>query len=207
MKRLLRFVHRDRNTVVAQAEVRSRDIGVLGLDSRVRGQIEFQGALTVDGTVSGDVRSPEGSGAMLIVGQSATIQGDIVSDSVLISGRVSGNVKARQRVEIFGTGILHGDIETGDIMIQGGAEFQGRCQMLKQAPVVRAGIGGMAPAGPREAGAESVRRGRKGRGSRADRPESGSSGENSALEHAEDGLAVRQDSRAERGGTTEGPSA
>ncbi|MFI5399732.1 MAG: polymer-forming cytoskeletal protein [SAR324 cluster bacterium] len=207
MKRLLRFVHRDRNTVVAQPEVRSRDIGVLGLDSRVRGHIHFQGALTVDGTVSGDVRSPEGSGAMLIVGQSAAIQGDIVSDSVLISGRVKGNVKAKRRVEIFGTGILHGDIETGDIMIQGGAEFQGRCQMLKQAPVVRAGIGGMAPPAPSEAGAEPARRGRKGRGSRTDRPGSGSSEENSAHEQAEESVAVRQDSRAERGGTTEGSSA
>jgi cytoskeletal protein CcmA (bactofilin family) len=207
VKRLLRFLHRDRNTVVARPEIRSRDIGVLGLDSRVRGQIHFQGALTVDGTVSGDVRSPEGSGAMLIVGQSAAIEGNIVSDSVLISGRVNGNVKAKQRVEIFGTGILHGDIETGDIMIQGGAEFQGRCQMLKQAPEVRAGIGGMAPPTPRGDGAESARRGRKGRGSRTDRPEGGSSGENGALEHAEESLAVQQDPRAERGGTTEGPSA
>lgn len=207
MKRLLRFVHRDHNTVVALPEMRSPDIGVLGLDSRVRGHIRFQGALTVDGSVSGDVWSPEGSGAMLIVGQSAAIQGDIVSDSVLISGRVKGNVKAKRRVEIFGTGILHGDIETEAIMIQGGAEFQGRCQMLKQAPVVRAGIGGTAPPTPREGGAESARRARKGGGSHMDRPENGSSGEHSAHKPAEKSIAVQQDSRAERGGTAEGPSA
>jgi len=207
VKRLLRLVHRDHKTVVALPEVRSQDIGVLGLDSSVRGHIRFQGALTVDGAVSGNVQSPEGSGAMLIVGQSAAIQGDIVSDSVLISGRVKGNVKARRRVEIFGTGILHGDIETGDIMIQGGAEFQGRCQMLKQAPVIRGGIGGAAPPPPREGGAESVRRGRKAGGSHAERPETASPAEHSAHKQAEKGIAAQHDSRAERGGATEGPSA
>jgi cytoskeletal protein CcmA (bactofilin family) len=183
------LLHRERNTVVKAPVPHSPDIGVLGLDSRVRGHVKFQGTLTVDGTVWGDVQAPEGSGAMLIVGQSATVQGDIVSDAVLISGRVDGNVKARQRVEIFGTGILHGDIETGDIMIQGGAEFQGRCQMLKDAPVVGAGIEGLPNSRPRE-NAESARR--KGKGKGGNTPES---------------VAVQQDSRLEHGSTTEGPSA
>ena len=167
MKRLLDFLHRDRRTAVASSAPAARDIGVLGLDTRVKGNMSFRGILTVDGKIAGHIRAPEGSGAVLVVGENAAVIGDIVSDSVLISGRVTGSVKARERVEIFGTGVLHGDIETGDIMIQGGAEFQGRCQMLKPAPTVHAafetGLGGE----PNESGgqpiaaAEASRRGRK----------------------------------------------
>ena len=207
MKRLLQYLHRDRSTVVMPRKVQSRDIGVLGLDSRVRGHIRFQGTLTVDGTVTGDVRSPEGSGAMLVVGQSATVEGDIVADSVLIGGSVAGDIKAKQRVEIFGTGTLHGDIETGDIMIQGGAEFQGRCQMLKAAPALHAGIEGLPGPSPHGESADAARRGRKGKGHRGDRHEGDSNGEDSALDSSGGRVAVQQDSRTERGHTTEGPAA
>jgi cytoskeletal protein CcmA (bactofilin family) len=207
VKRLLKYLHRDRNTVVVPREVRSRDIGVLGLDSRVHGHIKFHGTLTVDGAVSGDVRSLEGSGATLIVGQSATIDGDIVADSVLIGGSVTGGIKAKQRVEIFGTGSLHGDIETGDIMIQGGAEFQGRCQMVKADAGLTAGGDGLpGPKAPGD-GTDLARRGRKGKAARGERPEGGAAGENGVSEHARESVAVRQDSRMERGNTTEGPSA
>jgi cytoskeletal protein CcmA (bactofilin family) len=207
VKRLLRFLHRDHKTVMAPPAARSPDIGVLGLDSRVLGHIVFQGTLTVDGAVSGDVRSPEGSGAMLVVGQSATIRGDIVSDAVLIGGSVTGSVKARQRVEIYGTGMLHGDIETGAIMIQGGAEFQGRCQMVPEAPGERAGIGGMR--GPQAHGedGDAARHGRQAKATPGERPGSGAAGERGAIELSGERGAVRQDSRTERGNTTEGPSA
>jgi len=192
--------------VVPSPERRSSEIGVLGLDSSVHGHVNFQGTLTVDGTVSGDVRSPEGSGAMLIVGQSATIEGDIVSDSVLIGGKVRGNVKARQRVEIFGTGVLHGDIETGDIMIQGGAEFQGRCEMLKPAPLVSGEIEGM-PASAQRVESDGAKRARKGKTGRADKVELQAEAGNGTLNGKTAQVAVQQDSRTERGTTTEGPSA
>jgi cytoskeletal protein CcmA (bactofilin family) len=217
---LLRFLHRDRNTVVPARAVQSLEIGVLGLDSRVQGHVKFEGTLTVDGTVTGDLRAPEGSGAMLVVGQSATIVGDIVSDSVLIGGRVTGSVKAKERVEIFGTGVLHGDIETGDIMIQGGAEFQGNCHMLKDAPLVSDEIAGLPPK-PKDArgnpAAGDARRAKKTKGARTDTPDPASrdaAGANGANGEAAGGtqagsqsMAVPQDSRTERGSTAEGPLA
>jgi len=212
VKRALRLLHRERKTVVPRPAPVSRDIGVLGLDTRVKGDVTFQGALTVDGNVSGHIHAPEGSGATLVVGQYATVAGDIVSDSVLISGRVTGNVKASERLEIFGTGVLLGDVETGDIMIQAGAEFQGRCQMLKKPPGPAASPEPPAAASTDEphtdmAAGDSARKGRKHKGNRHERAEGRGGQDDGMPEAATQGIAVQQDPRTERGGSTEGPSA
>ena len=109
------------------------DIGLLGHDTRFEGTIRFSGTLRIDGVVVGDIHSEPGSGSMLVVHQSATVTGNIVSDSVLISGRVEGNITALERVDIFRSGTLKGDVRTGDIMIEGGADFEGYCHMNEQA--------------------------------------------------------------------------
>lgn len=110
----------------------AKDIGLLGTDSIFEGAIRFAGTLRIDGTVVGDITSDQGSGSVLVINKKATVTGDITSDSVLISGRVEGNVTALEKVEIFRAGYLKGDVRTGDIMIEGGAEFDGYCHMHDQ---------------------------------------------------------------------------
>lgn len=105
---------------------------MLGTDTRFEGAIRFTGTLRIDGIVVGDILSEPGSGTVLVVNKDAVVNGDIVSDSVLVSGRVEGNINALERVEIFRAGYLKGDVRTADIMIEGGAEFEGYCHMQDQ---------------------------------------------------------------------------
>ncbi len=199
--------------VVEPSAPAARDIGVLGLDTRVKGNLSFQGMLTVDGAIAGHIRAPEGSGAMLVVGENATVTGDIVSDSVLISGRVTGSVKARERVEILGTGVLHGDIETGDIMIQGGAEFQGHCQMLKPLPpmrtVLEVGSGGEqnGTGGAQSLAPDASRKGRRHGAAGTERSDAQAYRDEGVRVLGAETPAVHKDSRRERGSSTEGTSA
>ena len=109
----------------------STEVGLLGVDSRFEGLLRFRGTLRIDGTVEGTILSEGGSGSVLIVNQNAVVRANIVSDAVLISGTVDGNICAQERVEIFRAGVLRGDIYTNNVMIEGGAQFQGRCHMLK----------------------------------------------------------------------------
>ncbi|HEX7926641.1 MAG TPA: polymer-forming cytoskeletal protein [bacterium] len=126
-----------KTTTEAPPPAPGQDIGLLGLDTGFKGAMRFRGTLTVDGNVVGDITAPEGSGATLVVNQNAAVSGNIVADSVLISGKVTGNIKAKERVEIFSAGLLKGDVHTGAIMIEGGAEFQGFCHMLGEQPKPR----------------------------------------------------------------------
>ena len=138
----------------------NRDIGLLGVDTRFEGTIRLTGTLRIDGAVTGNIESVPGSGSMLIINQEATVHGDIVSDSVLISGRVEGSIHARDRVEIFRSGFLRGDVVTTDIMIEGGAEFQGNCHMSNgAAATVAASEAAAPPAG--DVAAQSQRSGGK----------------------------------------------
>ncbi len=109
----------------------SGEIGLLGMDTRFKGHVRFRGTLRLDGDVDGAIVSEEGSGSVLIVNRHAAVTGNITSDSVLISGKVRGNIKATERVEIYRSGSLKGDVYTGDIMIEGGAEFEGNCHMIR----------------------------------------------------------------------------
>jgi cytoskeletal protein CcmA (bactofilin family) len=146
-----------------EADPALKEIGLLGTDTKFEGAIRFTGTLRIDGVVVGNISSEPGSGSVLIINQQATVQGDIVSDSVLISGKVEGNVRAEERVEIFRSGLLKGDVFTNDIMIEGGAEFQGYCHMANGAgsgaesrpagAPARGGRPSRAPNGGGEAGA------------------------------------------------------
>ena len=107
------------------------EIGLLGMDTRFIGNICFRGTLRIDGIVEGNVTSKEGSGSVLIINRHAAITGNIISDSVMISGRVLGNILAVERVEILRSGSLRGDLFTGDILIEGQGEFEGNCRMIK----------------------------------------------------------------------------
>jgi cytoskeletal protein CcmA (bactofilin family) len=211
VKKVLRLLHRERKTVVERPAPAARHIGVLGLDTRVLGNVKFQGSLTVDGTITGYVQAPEGTGAMLVVGQNASVTGNIVADSVLVSGHIAGDVKACERLEIFETGVLHGNVETRDIMIQGGAEFRGHCQMQKQQPALREVENVETPVDDsfRGQGAQTdnSRKNRKTKG-KQDRSDANGHGVGVAVgTTATDSVAGQQDSRMERGSSSEGTSA
>jgi len=107
----------------------TREIGLLGADTRFKGLVRFRGTLRVDGLVDGNIQAEPGSGSVLIINQEARVTGDISADQVLISGAVLGEVRATERVEIYRSGDLKGDIYTKDIMIEAGAAFAGYCHM------------------------------------------------------------------------------
>ncbi|MEE8433569.1 MAG: polymer-forming cytoskeletal protein [bacterium] len=123
----------------------AKDIGLLGTDTRFEGAIRFTGTLRIDGIVVGDILSEPGSGSVLVVNKRAVVNGNIVSDSVLVSGRVEGNINALERVEIFRAGFLKGDVRTADIMIEGGAEFEGYCHMQDRESALLSGSHKPAP--------------------------------------------------------------
>src|SRR4029077_17612886 len=99
--------------------------GFLDSGASFKGELEFEDTMRIDGRFNGKIVSKN----ELIVGESATIEGDIPVGRVAISGTVIGKIVADQRVEIHRNGKVYSDIDTPALVIEEGAIFQGNCLM------------------------------------------------------------------------------
>jgi cytoskeletal protein CcmA (bactofilin family) len=88
----------------------------------VSGDVETEGALRIDGRLEGTIRRAD----LVVVGQGATIVGDVTAREVIVGGAVTGNIFAAQRTELQSTGIVAGDIRSAAILIHEGGVVQGR---------------------------------------------------------------------------------
>src|SRR6185295_14956683 len=99
--------------------------GFLDRGATFKGELEFEDTMRIDGRFHGKIVSKN----ELIVGESATIEGDVLVGRVAISGTVIGKIVASQRVEIHRNGKVYSDIDTPALIIEEGAIFQGNCVM------------------------------------------------------------------------------
>src|SRR5947208_649791 len=99
--------------------------GFLDSGAVFKGELEFEDTMRIDGRFNGKIVSKN----ELIVGESATIEGDVHVGRVAISGTVIGKIVADQRVEIHRNGKVYCDIDTPALVIEEGAIFQGNCTM------------------------------------------------------------------------------
>jgi cytoskeletal protein CcmA (bactofilin family) len=98
----------------------------IGANSNFKGDIDTKGTLRVDGTVDGNVNAD-----WVILGEKAFLKGNITARGIIIGGRVEGNLKAKEIVEIKSKGQMSGDISTSKLTIIEGGIFDGRSSMMK----------------------------------------------------------------------------
>lgn len=98
--------------------------------SEIDGKYTFRGTVMVNGKFSGEIRTED----TLIIGEKGMIKADIHAGNVVISGEVTGNVTATERVELRGTARVFGDVEAPVIVVAEGVLFEGRCRMTKSQP-------------------------------------------------------------------------
>ena len=100
----------------------------LGEGTELNGELSFTKGLRVDGVVKGKVRSE----AILEIGTAGKVDAEIEVRKVQIRGEFRGAIHATDRVEILKDGKVFGDIFTPCLIIEAGALFEGRCNMLEQ---------------------------------------------------------------------------
>ncbi len=98
---------------------------VLGSDVEIKGNIKFTGELTFDGKLDGEVHT-EGT---LHLGDGAVINGNITAQSVIVRGKVNGNITAKEKIEIKAKAELFGDIRATKLTIEEGVTFVGKTEV------------------------------------------------------------------------------
>ncbi|MFT5883265.1 MAG: cytoskeletal protein CcmA (bactofilin family) [Crocinitomicaceae bacterium] len=95
---------------------------MLSSDVEIKGQVRFTNDLVVDGKIEGEIDS-DGS---LTVGENARVRAEIRTRSVVIYGKVHGNITVAERVELKANAELVGDIKAATLSIEAGAIFVGK---------------------------------------------------------------------------------
>jgi cytoskeletal protein CcmA (bactofilin family) len=95
---------------------------VLGHGTRVRGRIQGDGDLRVEGAIEGDVNV---SGELLI-DEGAEVQGNVDAAVVTIGGALTGNVASRGGVVVRASAKVSGNLGSPEVSLEEGAEFSGR---------------------------------------------------------------------------------
>ncbi len=103
-------------------------VSQLGAGTELTGELSFTHGLRVDGVIKGKVRSE----AILEVGPAGKVDAEIQVRKVLVRGEFRGAIHASDRVEILKDGKVFGDIYSPCLIIEAGAIFEGRCNMLDQ---------------------------------------------------------------------------
>ena len=100
-------------------------VGHLYKGSRVSGHLSFQGAARIDGSVDGEIQC---QGA-LTIGETAEVKAKISAQSVVVRGKVEGNVSAKEKIELIAPARLIGNIDSPRLIITEGVVFDGDCSM------------------------------------------------------------------------------
>jgi len=96
-------------------------------DTVIEGKILAKGELRIDGTFKGEILSSD----RVLVGTGGKLEANVEARAMVVSGRVVGNVRILERLELLSTGEMYGDLETqpGALIIEKGARIEGRCSM------------------------------------------------------------------------------
>jgi len=105
---------------------------IIGEETSLRGSYNSKNSVRVDGEIYGNVSSEDG----VIVGVKGMVRGNLSGKSVLIGGKVKGNITAYQRLELQSSARVEGDISTPVFVVEEGAMFEGNCQMEEVSKVV-----------------------------------------------------------------------
>jgi len=97
--------------------------------SKISGKLFFEGPVRIDGQVDGEISASDA----VVIGEGAVITAQVKAASVVIAGKVSGDIIAGKRVEIRPTAKVFGNLTTPVLVVHDGALFEGHCAMNAEA--------------------------------------------------------------------------
>lgn len=98
---------------------------LIGTGTTLKGDISSSSDLRIDGTIIGNITSS----AKIVIGSSGVVEGDITGNQVDVVGKVSGNIRAKELLQLRGDAVVNGNIYAGKLQMEPTATFNGQCHM------------------------------------------------------------------------------
>jgi len=100
-------------------------LNIIGQGTKLTGDLTSNGDIRVDGSIEGQIKVSQ----RLVIGNSGKVLGNIESEFATVAGHIKGNVLVKQVLELKPSARIDGDIVAGKVIIEAGAQFNGRCTM------------------------------------------------------------------------------
>ena len=124
---------------------------------RIKGEVTGSEDLYIDGVVEGKLNLTNGS---LTIGPNGVVKADVNAREVVVRGQIEGKVSGRDKVQLLGTGQIHGEVQTERLAIEEGASLRGKVEAgkltAKTAEVRTAAAGAAGSASSAETRTQSV---------------------------------------------------
>ena len=99
---------------------------LIGVKTRINGDVEFAGGFHLDGHINGNVKSELGSGSNLSVSEQGCIEGSVIVTNISLNGLVKGDIEASDRVELGPKARVLGSVHYTTIETAVGARINGK---------------------------------------------------------------------------------
>jgi cytoskeletal protein CcmA (bactofilin family) len=108
----------------------SRAAACISQGIKIKGELTGSEDLFVDGVVEGKLSLTTNS--CLTVGPNGHVKADVTAREVIVRGKIEGKVTGRDKVQLWSTGQVIGEVQTDRLAIEDGALLRGRVEAGKQ---------------------------------------------------------------------------
>jgi len=108
----------------------SRAAACISQGIRIKGEVTGSEDLFVDGMVEGKLSLTTNS--CLTVGPNGHVKADVLAREVIVRGKIEGKVTGLDKVQLWSTGQVTGEVQTDRLTIEDGALLRGRVEAGKQ---------------------------------------------------------------------------
>ncbi len=98
---------------------------LIGVGTRIEGNVSFTGGLRVDGEVIGNVTAVTEQPSTLVVSEQARIDGEIRVSHLVVNGEINGPVYAAEFLELQSRSRVKGDVHYSTLEMHLGAIVDG----------------------------------------------------------------------------------
>jgi len=112
--------------LAGEVSTERRQVAWIGQGVTVDGRITSNQDIRIDGRVQGTIEVGQHE---LVLGPGAELKGNVDARSVLVGGKLEGNVTTTERIQVQSTGVLLGDVVTPRLIIQDGGLLRGKADV------------------------------------------------------------------------------
>lgn len=105
---------------------------LIGVNTDMKGDISFSGGLRIDGKVKGNITARADDNSTLVLSENAVVTGDVNVPHMVINGKIKGNVRSSERLELQAKAEISGEVVYKVLEIAAGAQVNGSLSRVSE---------------------------------------------------------------------------